>query len=480
MAAKMFFRNKLLSNSAPRYGFTIVELLIVIVVISILVTITIVLYNGISQRASNASLQSDMVNSANLLGIDNVNNGTYPSSSGTANGGNGLKPSNGNTFSYNVSADGLTYCLQASSVTQAYFVTNSNTVPQTGTCSGNIGIAGTGLIASITIPNVTTIAGNNTYGFADGPTTTANISGPYGVAIDSSGNVYIADTTNRRIRLLNTSAYLSTFAGTSTGGFTNGTGTSAKFSSPIRIAIDSSSNLFVVDNGNNAIRKITSAAAVTTFAGISTGIAGFTNGAASSAQFNNPKGLTIDSLGNVYVADASNNVIRKITSAGTVSTYAGSSSGTAGFIDGNSITTAQFNYPKDIAIDSSNNLYIADANNNVIRKISSSGLVSTFAGSLSGLAGFMNGTGTATQFSYPSGIGIDSSGNLFVADSNNNAIRKITPAGTVSTYAGTGVMGYNDGSATGAQFSGPTDVKLDASGYVYVADIGNNRIRLIK
>ena len=208
---------------------------------------------------------------------------------------------------------------------------------------------------------------------------------------------------------------------------------------------------------------------VSTFAG--SGVAGSLNGTGTSAQLNNPSGICKDNLGNFYVADTNNNKIRKITSAGVVSTFAGS--GVSGSTDGTG-TTDQFNLPTGVCVDASGNVYVADKNNNKIRKITSTGVVTTFAGSI---LGYLDGIGTAAKFNLPTGVCIDNQGNIYVADSNNNKIRKITTTGVVTTLAGSGFSGYADGAGTVAQFNLPTGVCADVSGNIYVADQLNNRVR---
>ena len=211
---------------------------------------------------------------------------------------------------------------------------------------------------------------------------------------------------------------------------------------------------------------------VSSLAGTAT--AGYGDGTGTAARFSAPKGIAVDSEGNIYVADTDNNRIRKITSSGVVTTLAGTA--TAGYGDGTG-TAAFFSAPHGIAADSSGNMYVTEAGNNRIRKITSSGVVTTLAGT--SVAGYADGTGTAARFSAPKGIAVDSEGNIYVADTGNNRIRKITPSGVVSTFAGTATAGYGDGTGTAARFSAPHGIAADSEGNMYVADTGNNRIRKI-
>ena len=223
--------------------------------------------------------------------------------------------------------------------------------------------------------------------------------------------------------------------------------------------MDSSGYVYVADTGNHRIRKINSAGVVTTFAGSTEG---FADGTGNTAQFKYPSGVAVDSRGNVYVADSANNRIRKITPTGVVSTFAGT--GTAGFAEG-AANTAQFNHPAGVAVDSSGYVYVADYANNRIRKITPAGVVSTLV--------------STAQLNYPTGVAVDSSGNVYVADRKNHRIRKITPEGVVTTFAGR-TSGYKDGTGTEAQFKHPGGVAVDSSGTVFVADTANNRIRKIE
>ncbi|MCF8253832.1 MAG: hypothetical protein K9J84_04575, partial [Bacteroidia bacterium] len=257
----------------------------------------------------------------------------------------------------------------------------------------------------------------------------------------------------------------------STQGSANGVGINAQFNLPTGVCADTFGNYYVADFANHLIRKITSTGVVTTFAG--NGSAGFLDGSGTTAKFNNPTGITCDFAGNVYVADQFNNRIRKITPSGLVSTFAGD--GFIGSIDG-SLTTARFNFPTGIATDGFGNFYVADQYNHKIRKISS-GVVSTLAGT--GAGGNTNGISSVAQFSLPTGVALDLSGNVYVADYGNNLIRKVTSTGITSTFAGTGAAGFKDTISYLAEFSNPSGIFVDQNNDVIVADKGNNRIRRI-
>ncbi len=314
---------------------------------------------------------------------------------------------------------------------------------------------------------VTTLAGGawgSTYG--TGPAVW-QFELPKGVTADSNGNVYVADTDNHKIRKITPAGVVTTLAG-STQGFADGTGTAAKFNNPRGITVDGDGNVYVADTFNDRIRKITPAGVVTTLAGSTQGFADATG---TAARFYFPNGVTVDGGGNVYVADTSNQKIRKITPAGVVTTLAGS---TYGFADGTG-TAAKFFTPRGITVDGDGNLYVADTFNDKIRKITPAGVVTTLAGST---AGENDGTGTAAKFNYPSGVSVDGSGNVYVADMNNHRIRKITSAGVVTTLAGSG-YGSVDGTGTAAKFYSPLGVSVDGRGNLYVADTNNHKIRKI-
>ncbi len=317
-------------------------------------------------------------------------------------------------------------------------------------------------------PTVSTLAGS-TEGFADGVGTAAKFNRPAGIAVDMQGNVYVGDQFNHRIRKITPAGEVTTLAG-STAGFADGTGSAAQFSSPFGISTDSQGNVYVGDRGNHRIRKITPAGEVTTLAGSTRG---FADGMGSNAMFNDPAAIEIDVQGNVYVADRGNHRIRKITPAREVTTLAGS--GVAGFIDGIG-SVAQFNFPFGISTDSQGNVYVGDAGNHSVRKITPAGEVTTLAGSTQG---FADGIGSAARFSQPVGISTDLQGNVYAADVQNHRIRKITPTGEVTTFAGSGIAGASDGVVSAAQFNQPVDVFTDSQGNVYVTEFANNRIRKI-
>ena len=445
-------------TSVIHSGFTLVELLIVIAIIGILAAIIIVTYNKTIQSSQVASLQSDLGTAAGQLNVDNGANGSYPATAVLANNGAGLKPSSGTVFTYTYSTLDNSFCLIGVRNGVSYYVAEGINNPAVGT---------------VCPPRVTTFAGSGTGGFADGTGSGAQFYYPFGLAVDSSGTLYVGDYSNSRIRKITSAGVVTTLAGSSAYGFFDATGGAAQFTSPSGMAVDSSGNVYTADVNNNRIRKITAAGAVTTLAGSST--AGYAEGAGNLAQFNNVQGVAVNSSGMVYAADSSNQRIRQITSAGVVSTLAGS--GVPGFADGTG-AAAQFNNVQGLAVDSSGTIYVSDNTNNRIRKITPAGVVTTLAGS--GAVGSADGTGAAAQFSNPSAIAVDSSGTIYVADSSNNRIRKITPAGVVTTLAGSGAQGFVDGAGSATQFNIPYGIAVNSSGSVYVADTFNHRIRKIQ
>ncbi|HEX4084043.1 MAG TPA: protease pro-enzyme activation domain-containing protein, partial [Chthoniobacteraceae bacterium] len=321
---------------------------------------------------------------------------------------------------------------------------------------------------------VTTLAGSaQTMGRVNGTGSNAQFNNPSGVAVDGSGNAYVADYTNNEIRMITPGGVVTTPYGSTLGysGSANGTGNSATFNNPDGIAIDGSNNIYVADAGNNLIRKI-SGGSVSTLAG-------------GGGQFNVPVGVAVDAAGNVYVADSGNDVIRMVTPGGTVSTLAGNA-GQAGYQDGAATTAALFKDPTGVAVDSEGNVFVADCGNAVVREISN-GVVSTVAGQ-AGNSGYLDGLGTNALFNAPAGLAIDGSNNIYIADallpgggsigSGNDLVRKLSPAGVVSTLAGeVGISGSDDGTGAGAQFYGLQGLAVSGSGAVLIADTHNGTIR---
>jgi sugar lactone lactonase YvrE len=324
---------------------------------------------------------------------------------------------------------------------------------------------------------VTTFVGS-TFGYKDGTGTNAQFSYPQGIVADNSGNLYVAE--NSKIRKISSTGVVSTLAGNpltppgESGGYAYGIGTEAEFNDPSGLAIDSLNNIYVADPVNGNIRKISPSGIVTTFAGASPpfrDIINFADGMGTNARFHLPYALAVDKFDNIYVADGSNDKIRKITSAGEVSTIAGS---TRGSLDGIG-TNAKFQNPQGLTVDSKGNVFVAEWETHKIRKIDPTGLVSTFAGGKDGSA---DGIGTNATFSSPVKITVDKADNLFVIDSNK--IRKITPAGVVTTLAGNSSDGFSDGIGTNATFRFPMGITVNSSGIIYVADTYNKKIRKIQ
>jgi sugar lactone lactonase YvrE len=323
---------------------------------------------------------------------------------------------------------------------------------------------------------VTTLAGwPGAAGHVDATGRAARFSSPGGVRADSSGNVYVSDSTNYTIRKVTPGGAVTTVGGVpGTMGTTDGPVATALFGGVGGVAIDSNGNLFVADSGNYTIREISTSGNVTTIAGVA-GTRGDTDGTGSGARLYDPQNLAIDSSNNIYVADGMGNVVRRVTEAGVVTTIAGS--GSAGSADGAG-TGASFNDPTGIAVDHSGNIYVADYGNNEVRMVTPAGVVTTIAGSTA--SGSSDGTGRVASFDGPAGVGVDSSGNIFVADSGNSTIRKIDPTGYVTTVGGSaGVTDNVDGLAALSRFNTPGDVTIDGTGIVYVADSLNSTIRRI-
>jgi hypothetical protein len=326
---------------------------------------------------------------------------------------------------------------------------------------------------------ITTVAGNGVCcGFSGdgGPAIGAGLYDPTGVAVDAAGNLYIGDTNNQRIRKVATTGIIDTVAGNGTGGYSGdgGAATTAELYNPYGVAVDAPGNLYIADSNNLRIRKVNTSGVITTVAGNGSCCDSGDGGAATSAQLSYPYGVALDTAGNLYIAD-SGNLIRKV-SAGIITTVAGS--GGNGFSgDGGAATSAQFRSPEGVAVDASGDLYIADSGNARIREVNAAGTIATLVGGATGDGGL----GVFGYFNQPSGVARDKAGNTWVADANNNRVRKVAANGTMTTVAGTGTSGFSGdaGPAASAQLNSPQGLVLDASGNLFIADSGNSRIRKV-
>ncbi len=328
---------------------------------------------------------------------------------------------------------------------------------------------------------IATWAGTGVGGYSGdgGAATAARLSQPSQAVLDAAGDLYLADINNNRIRKITAAGTITTVAGTGTASYggDGGPATSAAISGPRGVAIDPSGTLYIADSANNRIRKVTPGGTITTVAG--TGVAGYSGdgGAATSAQLNLPRGLTLDGSGNLYVVDSSNFRVRRITPGGIISTVAGT--GTSGYSgDGGAATSAKISQSYDIALDGSGCLYLADTNNHRIRHFCVGATISTVAGT--GAAGYGGDGGPATGavLNGPSGVAVDAAGVLYIADWLNNRLRKVTPAGNITTLAGTGAATStgDGGAATLATVNGPRSVATAAS-HLYVIEQNGERIR---
>ena len=315
------------------------------------------------------------------------------------------------------------------------------------------------------------------YGNADGVGTAARFATPAGVAVDGAGNVYVADRGNATIRRVTADGVVTTLAGTAgMPGSADGTGTAARFRSLIGVAIDSAGAAYVADAGNETIRKITTAGVVTTLAG-TPGMRGSTDGTGADARFGSTGSVAVDGAGNVYVADSRNATIRRVTAGGVVTTLAGTAA-KFGSADGAG-ADARFDEPVGVAVDSAGNAYVADQANATIRKVTPEGVVTTLAGTAR-MGGSADGTGAAARFGLLGGVAVDSAGNAYATDEAYATIRKVTANGVATTLAGTaGMFGSADGTGAAARFGSPFGVAVDSAGNVDVSDFNNATIRKI-
>ncbi|MEU3002490.1 RICIN domain-containing protein [Streptomyces sp. NPDC006995] len=333
-------------------------------------------------------------------------------------------------------------------------------------------------------PRISTVAGTGVAGFAgdNERAAAAQLNRPFGLAMDSVGTLYFSDRANHRIRKITTDGKITTIAGTGTAGFKgdNGPAASAQLKNPRGVAVDSAGDLYVVDSENHRIRKITTDGKITTIAG--TGVAGFGGdaGPATAAQLNIPYSVAVDSAGVLYIADYQNHRIRKVAADGKISTVAGT--GVAGFGgDGGPAVSAKLNYPNAVVLDSAGVLYLSDLDNRRIRVITADGKISTIAGTGTAGLGGEGGPAVSAQLNYPIALAVDSTGTLYLAEQRNQRVRRITADGKIGTVAGTGTAGFggDGGPGTSAQLNNPVELVVDCTDTLYIADAGNHRIRKI-
>jgi hypothetical protein len=342
------------------------------------------------------------------------------------------------------------------------------------------------ILFTLKAQTITLYAGNHTAGFSGdgGQATAAEINWPRGGRIDASGNTYLVDASNHRIRKVTATGIISTFAGNGTSGYTGdgGQATAAEINTPYEVCVDNSGNVYVSDQTANVVRKIATNGIITTFAG--NGTAGYSGdgGQATAAELHSPYGVNADNSGNIYIADGTNYRIRMVNTSGIITTFAGN--GTSGYSgDGGQATAAEFDWPGGVAIDYAGNIYIPDAVANCIRKINTAGIISTYAGT--GTAGYTGdgGQATAAKINFPKGVCIDGANNLYFGDQNNNVVRKVSASsGIITTFAGNGTAGYtgNGGPATAAELNAVNSVWTDnTNGYVYISDYNNNVFRRV-
>jgi trimeric autotransporter adhesin len=332
---------------------------------------------------------------------------------------------------------------------------------------------------------INTFAGTGAAGFTGdgGLATLAKLNSCTGVAYDGAGNIYIADRGNNVVRKVNTYGYISTFAGNDTAGYSGdgGNPTLAELNQPYGVATDVAGNVYIADYGNNAVRVVSPSGYISTFAGGN--LAGYSgDGAkAKSAQLSGPEAVAVDQSGNVYIADANNNVVRIMYAVDSlISTFAGN--GYPGYSgDGSAAASAQLNAPSSLAIDVYGDVYIADYLNNAIRKVDTSGNISTFAGT--GLGGYYGdgGLAVAAGLHFPAGVAVYGFGTVYIADEGNNVVRMVDTSGNISTFAGTATNGYrgDGGNANAAELSAPRGVAVDALSRLFIADYGNNVVRVV-
>ena len=367
--------------------------------------------------------------------------------------------------------------------------------------AGNLFIADTGndrirKVDSAGVISTVAGTGESFGGFSGdgGPAIQAALNYPRGVAVDGAGNFFIADTDNHRIRKVDSAGVISTVAGAGEFGFAEaggfggdgGPAIQAALNYPSDVVADGAGNLYIADTGNHRIRKVDAAGVISTVAGAGSFGFGGDGGPAAAGQLRSPSGVAVDGAGNLYIADTDNHRIRKVDATGTITTIAGTGEPVVGLIvwdvgDGGPATAAPLSSPGGVAVDGGGNVYIADTGRSRIRKVDAAGVISTVAGSFLGGFGGDGGPAVEAALYYPEGVAVDGAGNLFIADSLNDRIRKVDAAGVISTVAGTGSFGFSGdgGPAVEAQLNDPADVTTDGAGNLYIADRYNDRIRKV-
>jgi hypothetical protein len=458
--------------------------------------------SGLTLVASNDDVQDGIIQSSTVTfsatagttydiavdGFNNTPNDNYGADSGGIALNVAFTPANSVLSETVVSGHGVTFSVSAAVGTIQWQVSTdggttytnlNNDSTYSGVTSSNLtiaavtsGMSGFKYRAIVTVSGVASPSNPGTLTVA-----AAVFNFPTSITIDSLGNLYVGDSSLDTVQKITSATTVTTLAGSAgLAGSADGTGSAARFNQPGGLSATTAGVLGVSDTANATLRVIQTDGTVSTLAGSPT-VHGNTDATGSAASFSSPIGIGRDASGNLYIADAMNHTIRKVTSAGVVTTLAGNP-GVAGYVD-NTGNVARFNYPTGLAVDSNGNVFVADTTNELLRKVTSAGVVTTLAGVV-GVTGSTDGLGSAALFNTPGGLAVDSSGNLYLADTGNSTIRKITSGGAVTTLAGLpGIAGFKDGNGSEAWFNQPKALTLDSSGNVYVADTGNAAIRKI-
>ncbi|MBX2907245.1 MAG: Ig-like domain-containing protein [Taibaiella sp.] len=431
----------------------------------------IAIYNRALTPSEVSLLYSGSASAGTITGPSTVTVGSAIALSNSVSGGTW---SSSNTSVATVGSTGVVTGVALGTAVISYMVANS-----CGSASTSFGIVVNVPCSSI----ISTVAGNGTLGYTgDGATATAaSINQPYGLCVDGSGNVFVAQYGNDVIRKISVSGLITTFAGNGVGSFSGdgGQATSASLNDPFDVTVDGDGNLYVAEYTTGRIRMIDTSGTISTFAGTTTGYDG-DGGLATDAKLSLPRGVAVDHSGNLFIADWGNNRIRKIDASGIISTIAGT--GISGYNgDGIAATAARLNRPTELAVDSSGNIFFSDAGNERVRRIGVDGIIQTIAGT--GIGGY-NGDSilaTSAMLSDPEGIDVDLAGNIYISDNNNHRIRKVNASGMITTLAGIGSAGYSGdaGLATLSELHHPVGVAVDSHGNIYISDNSNSRIRLV-